>query len=251
MSFNSWMDYALFADKVKNGNRYIHDEEVTTFLSNTLKTGKAFERFIQLGTVFWRSQLGNASRPFEIGGRELGEELIPYPKERMKPLLYEANEGRANPKGIPFIYLASDKKTAMAEARPWRDATISLGSFKTLKKLKIVDLCIDQTNLNSYERLTKEEIVEVVWSGIGHSFSNPVTRNDAVADYVPTQIISELFKNDGYDGLAFKSALGEGYNLVLFDIDSVSLCTCHLYEVSQIDYSFKEFEAVSYSEKEE
>ncbi len=71
------------------------------------------------------------------------------------------------------------------------------------------------THQTSYDTLTKEEIIEVVWSGIGHSFSNPVTRNDSVADYVPTQIISELFKKDGYDGLAFKSALGEGYYLIL------------------------------------
>lgn len=36
----------------------------------------------------------------------------------MKPLSNSASEGRANPKGIPYLYVATDKETAMSEVRP-------------------------------------------------------------------------------------------------------------------------------------
>ena len=41
---------------------------------------------------------------------------------------------------------------------------------------------------------------KAVWAHIGQAFSEPMTRRDDSADYVPTQIIAELFKREGFDG---------------------------------------------------
>ena len=78
-----------------------------------------------------------------------------------------------------------------------------------------------------------------VWEDIDKAFSKPVSPNDEVADYVPTQIIAELFKNNGYDGIAYKSAFGAGSNIVLFDLESANLVSCALYEVKNIEFNFK------------
>lgn len=60
----------------------------------------------------------------------------------MKPLPHSAREGRVNPKGIPCLYLADDKDTAMAEIRPWVGSYISVGQFKTLRNLNLVDCSV-------------------------------------------------------------------------------------------------------------
>src|SRR3546814_9987253 len=50
--------------------------------------------------------------------------------ERMRPLADRATEGRANPKGIPMLYLCSSKDAAMSEVRPWLGSMVSLGHFE-------------------------------------------------------------------------------------------------------------------------
>ncbi len=57
----------------------------------------------------------------------------------MKPLRDRTREGRANPKGIPYLYLATHEDVAMAEVRPWIGSNISLGRFLTTRDLCLVD----------------------------------------------------------------------------------------------------------------
>lgn len=80
----------------------------------------------------WRAQLGHDLRP-EYAGEELIDYFpTAYKPERMKPLRDSAREGRANPKGIPYLYIATDKETAMSEVRPWIGSIISAGCFVRL-----------------------------------------------------------------------------------------------------------------------
>jgi len=78
------------------------------------------------------------------------------------------------------------------------------------------------------------------WNDINRAFSRPVNASDAVADYVPTQIISELFRTNGLDGVAYVSALGKGHNLAIFDIDAADVINCFLFEAKKIGFTFKE-----------
>ena len=73
------------------------------------------------------------------------------------------------------------------------------------------------------------------------SFSEPLERSDDVAEYIPTQVVAELFKREGYDGIAYKSAFGEkGYNICLFDVDAAVLDYCRLHKVKGINFDFGE-----------
>ena len=47
--------------------------------------------------------------------------------------------------------------------------------------------------------------------------SRPVSPNEEKALYRPTQRFSELVERYGYAGLKYPSAMGSGFNLVLFD----------------------------------
>ena len=54
-------------------------------------------------------------------------------------------------------------------------------------------------------------------------------------------MIAELFKSEGFDGIAYKSAFGDdGYNIALFDIADGNLTYCNCYKVTVAKYSFKE-----------
>ena len=70
-------------------------------------------------------------------------------------------------------------------------------------------------------------------------FARPVGRDDDIATYVPTQIIAELFRSEGYDGLAYRSNFGDGgYNIALFDIDAANLLNCQLQRVDAVKIEF-------------
>ncbi|WP_413769916.1 RES domain-containing protein, partial [Vibrio vulnificus] len=67
----------------------------------------------------WRAQAGHDDREYYQDGIYIDDFPVPYSENRMRPLLNSASEGRANPKGIPCLYVASTKETAMSEIRPW------------------------------------------------------------------------------------------------------------------------------------
>ncbi len=166
----------------------------------------------------------------------------------MLPRSHAATEGRANPKGIPYLYLATNEKTALAEIRPSVDDYVSIGQFKTLKPLTLVDCSVGHDSglslyfdidMGPYEP-DAEEREKAVWNDIDRAFSEPIRDSDSSADYAPTQIISELFRSKGFDGIAYKSHLGDGYNVVLFDLDTADLINCALFQVESVDYEFKE-----------
>jgi len=242
MSFESWNSYWTFSRKVRHESRYIHSADITKFLSNVLKTSNNRIRNIKVGSIFWRSQLGNDWRPIRQNGEEIAEEPTPFLPERMKPIQYEASEGRANPKGIPYLYLATDKETAMSEIRPWVGSNISVGQFKTVRELRLIDCSIHHAKggIIYFKEPGYKKREEAVWAHIDRSFSCPITLSDKLSDYVPTQIIAELFKSEGFDGIVYKSALSDGFNLMLFDINSAKLINCFLYETKEIKFSFSE-----------
>jgi len=248
MGFKSWESYYYFYQEVTRDNRYIYSDDVKDFLSNLLETSKTREKLVESGSVFWRAQLGNETRPKPINEQLTANEPVPFSPERMKPSQFEVPEGRINPKGIPCLYLATTKETAMAEVRPWLQSDISVGQFKAVKDLKLIDCSMHPFNvkkiyLEEPDDQTKEEMV---WEDIDRAFSKPVTPSDKASDYVPTQIIAGLFKYDGYDGVIYRSAQSDGLNLALFDIDAAIMVDGFLYTAKKITYSFERYEPLDY-----
>lgn len=248
MPFKSWQSYWIFARKIKHANRYMHDGETIEFLDEVLKSCGPRVQTLPAGKILWRSQLGSDVRKTtDEDGNEIGEEPCPHPVERMSPRELIAVEGRVNPKGIPCLYLATTKETAMSECRPWLSSEVSVAQFKTKKDMKIVN-CSVNVSLNPlyfdiengiYEPDEKER-ERSVWAHIDRAFSRPVVSTDDEAHYAPTQVIAELFKSNGYDGIAYKSMLSDGYNLALFDLHAAGLVSCTLYEVKQLSYDFSQ-----------
>jgi hypothetical protein len=166
-----------------------------------------------------------------------------FPPERMKPFQNRGLEGRANPKGISYLYCSNRKETALSEMRPWIGALISLWQFKIQRELTIIDFSTKERHRPLYELAIKEpgpqKRNKAVWIDIDRAFSRPVTPTDEVADYIPTQIIAEFYKKQNLDGIAYRSAFGGGYNIMLFDLKSAEPESGSLYEVNDITFNFQ------------
>lgn len=249
--FESWDSYRQFRAEVVQRSRYVRTAKSVAFLSAVAATCKERLRTIKEGAVFWRAQLGCGSRSIE-GGDDFFEDAA-YGPSRMKPRRERANEGRANSKGIPYLYVATTAQTAMSEVRPWVGAQVSVAQFKTVRHLTIVDCSVLHGEFMKLAYLNRtfdgttsvmsepavEEIDKIVWAAIDTAFSEPVTSSDDIAYYAPTQILAEHFRSEGYDGLAYKSTFGEeGYNIALFDVDSARQVNGFLHSVEAVEFRF-------------
>lgn len=209
-TFRSFLDYLIFASKVMSEQRFIYDSQKEAFLSTVLATSESRQTIIKKGHVLWRAQLGYHTEKLKAG-TFVPEKIVPYKPERMIPDPKKARGGRANPVGIPYLYLADEPITAMAEVRPWLGEKISLGKFQITHKLKVIDFSKDRREVpSSLETLRAKlplppkDAEEVIWSFMNNDFSKPVTTFHHPAEYIPTQIISELFKESGFDGIVYR-----------------------------------------------
>lgn len=239
--FGTYQAFQVFRRHVLWESRYVLDDVAQSFLETVLATSGGRRKEIPEGRIFWRAQEGHGWE--EI--RQDDDEFVvpgPHPQDRMRPLPHSATEGRVNPKGIPYLYLATDKKTAIAEVRPSVGIYVSVGQFKTMRPLALLDCSVGSGSEIIYlgEPEDIEERNRAVWTDIDRAFSDPVKVSDSTADYAPTQILAEMFKREGYDGIAYKSNLGPGVNVAIFDPKAAEIVNCSLYRVKFVDFDFDE-----------
>jgi hypothetical protein len=247
MPFASAEEFRHFADSVKHGRRFIYEERVQQFLDALTETSVSRIVDIQKEAVFWRAQLGYQLRTFDKGEPEEEERPSPWFEDRMVPLPKFVGDGRANPRGVAYLYLASSATTAGSEVRPWLGATISMSQFKTNRALRLVDCTRDkkrwfksfhvETGLAPWE---PHEFESVVWGDIGYAMSTPYSIDEQSLNYVPTQIIAERLRHSGVDGMVYQSLLAkDGFNIVLFDPSDATPINFQLYEARSIAYTFE------------
>jgi len=241
--FKSVYSYSVFAQRIIHHNRYVRDSETEEFLKTLLVSTRQHEKVrFKKDSGFWRAQIGNGWREIpDENGKCIGYEPCAFPRKRMKPLPDRAREGRANPKGVPCLYGATKKETALAEVRPWLGQYISLGFFVVRRSLKLMNfLTPDPKHRFYFEEPEPKEREMAVWADIDRAFAEPVTPNDETADYAPTQVIAELFKHEGFDGIAYRSSFSDGSNVALFDLKSADLARCSLHDLRDIKHDFRE-----------
>lgn len=248
--FASWDSYSDFAKRVRHHRRFVWSREVEAFLGTVRATIHDRDVELQEGMILYRAQRGiDWHMRTDEDGNELCEEPVGYGRARMKPRDGQALEGRANPAGIPVLYLGTTMKTVISEVRPWVGASVSVAQFKILRPLKALDLSIGHgksalseigfRSLFNQESPDANKKKNAVWIEIDNAFSRPITLSDDAADYVPTQILAELFRDAGYDAIVYKSQFGEkGFNIVLFDPANADPINCAPYEVTALEVQF-------------
>lgn len=157
--------------------------------------------------------------------RILTEETA-YPIEMMgTPPPKIASHGRANPAGIPYLYVASDKVTAISEVRPHTGESVCVANFKTPNDLSLIDLRDPRRTISPFAiaELLPDETnagrmrLEIAFlQRLGAELTQPVLPTVAAFEYAPSQYLCEFIKKCGYDGVIYRSAIGDGMNLALF-----------------------------------
>jgi|TARA_A100001391_G_scaffold152409_3_gene110197 hypothetical protein len=121
--------------------------------------------------------------------------------------------GRLNRAGEPVLYLASKTYTALAEIRPHPGHFVSVGGFETTRDLKLADFDPDIALFSQNEyRLDQYDIIQA----LDRLMSTPVIPEDK-AGYLLTQLLTQVLKDKGFDGVQYRSSVSDGVNFCLFD----------------------------------
>jgi hypothetical protein len=240
-----WQSYNAFAESVKNELRFVRSKPADELLGQIRSSCSSRKLSIPKDRLFWRARLGceyEEVTKHDTDVTVVFDEERPYGRDGMKPIPNWQGEGRANPRGIPVLYLATDRETALAEVRPWIGAVISVAQLVTERELHVID-CYKHHAPDSifgiFDDHTKSR-EDGIWVAIDRAFATPVSKDDEAKDYIPTQILAELFKAEGYDGLVYKSLLSDdGFNMALFSLNDARVKNCGLSKLDSIEFKFK------------
>jgi hypothetical protein len=149
--------------------------------------------------------------------------------------------GRANPQGIPYLYLSKSAETTFYETRTTYLDEVSVGEFKIKEDNKVI--LVDFTecanaflNLGDILNYTKSLLLKKY---ISSDLSKPLKRTDSELEYIPTQFICEFIRYiTNADGIIFNSSLHlGGVNIVLFDEYKVECTGIKKHKISNVSIS--------------
>ena len=193
-------------DELITRNRYFPEAELDKDRFGELLD---FLKGTAVPTTWFRARVQQGAHPYEI------DQMGAPPRD-------VASHGRANPPGIPYLYLASNRETAAAEIRPHTGETVCVAEFHVAKTLNVVDLR-EPRRLISPFILGDEDLIASLRSDIpfveslGQELTRPVVPHRAAIDYVPSQYLCELIKKKGWEGVLYRSSVGDGMNMALFN----------------------------------
>ncbi|MBD3275972.1 MAG: RES domain-containing protein [Candidatus Marinimicrobia bacterium] len=156
----------------------------------------------------------------------------------------KTSAGRANPKGIPYLYLSKCESTTIYEVRAGLHDYITVGKFQVLDKLRVVNFrpvwemspfkigSVDLVDIIEYDSFIQSLMLDL---------SKPNRRFDTDIDYIPTQYIIEMVKKrGGIDGVEYPSTMDKsGRNIVLFQSNKVRCIRSKTFTVHNIKYEYE------------
>ncbi len=165
---------------------------------------------------------------------------VPYPIDKMgAPPKRLATHGRANPTGIPYLYLGSRPDTAIAEIRPHTGEIACVAEFKFEGHLTAVDLREPRKLVSPFVLADASAIGQMradipFLERLGEELTRPVLPRSAALDYIPSQYLCEFIKKSGYSGVVYRSSVSVGMNLALFNPTLATGGTVSQYDISRV-----------------
>lgn len=215
-------------DELMHTNRFFPDtafdaDRLRDLLSNLIMDDD------EIPKLWYRARVqkdGNAYRSSEMGA----------PPKRV------ATHGRANPAGIPYLYLSSVQNTACAEVRPHPGEMISVARVKVVpSNLSLVDLRSPKLSVSPFTAAEDEDALALLRSDLvflerlGEELKTPVLPTAAAIAYIPSQYLCEFIKKAGYDGVVYGSSVSKGMNLALIFPEKASIGKVYQFEVTSVE----------------
>ena len=192
------------------------------------------DRRLPAGTEIYRARIGSRTEGFSSDLPLAAEQMGAPPREL-------ARSGRINPPGIPFLYTALEEATAVAEIRPWKGALVTVAKFVLPAELRMADLLAVpgfQSPFGIPDLFSQVESRSLL-RRLASELMKPVAPGASDVDYVPTQYLSEVIRNEGFDGIKYPSALGPDANLVVFDPKPLTAESVRLVVVADVHYKIE------------
>lgn len=231
---------------------YTDDICIRVAVWDRLKTSvKEKSRFFTNMDEFAQYNYLTAGKSLHVGQKLYRSRITPVGQKKIKcdkmgcPPKELATAGRANPIGIPYLYLSDSAKTTYFEVRAVYLDKLSVGTFRIERELELVDFIYDVNLFLAYndDTTSLKEIVikKKIIDAISEDLSKPLRRYDSELEYVPTQLICEYCKRIvGADGISFESSLHKGgRNYVLFDDSSAKCIRVDSHEITKINIDKK------------
>lgn len=179
-----------------------------------------------LPSAWHRARIQDQRSPFKASA------MGAPPKDR-------ATHGRANPAGIPYLYLASDAQTAVSEIRPHPGEVACVAGFSVTENLSLADLREPRRSVSPFSLSSESEVAQMrgdigFLEYFGDELTRPVIPQAAAIDYIPSQFLCEFIKNCGYDGVVYRSSVGPGMNIALFDPSLASIGDIRSFTVQRV-----------------
>lgn len=201
-------------------------QEVDNYLHELLVHG---EEIVNSDLAFYRAWLHEFDQHEGFSRDKMGAP----PKQK-------TSQGRIQPQGQPVLYTATDADTAIAENRPSVASLLTVGEFRPNcgEHIRVLNLTRHQ---KFSDCIGTSSIDEKKWNNILKSiyFSQREFSRQLHADqpgrYLDTIYISQLIREKGFDGVAYKSLLHEGgVNYAFFTPEKLSCTETLVYKVTSV-----------------
>lgn len=214
-----------FTEELKYKNRFIPKEAPEKKV--IIEFGQFLGVIIEKGAQkFYRARINEDDKKFKL-------------KEIKKPPPTKVQNGRANPIGIPYLYVASTAETAIAEVRGHKGETVSVIVFDAKRKLDLYDLREPKNTISPFE-WTEE--IEFIYTHIPYlillenELSKPVIPSKANLEYLSSQYLCEMIKQSGYHGIIYKSSIADGNNYVIFADNRLTTDQIRQYRITEMKF---------------
>jgi hypothetical protein len=213
----------MLRDELMFRNRYFLDEALDY---ERLKQLLAYLPADGMPDLWYRARILTGDTAYSIA--EMGA-----------PPKHLATHGRANPTGIPYLYLGSLPDTAAAEVRPHTGETACVAEFRIHQPLRAVDLrnprqLVSPFLLGDASAIGQMRADIPFLERLGNELTRPVLPRSAAIDYLPSQYLCEFIKKIGYDGVVFRSSVSSGINLALFNPQKAIGGAVSLYSIKRV-----------------
>lgn len=221
--------WELFREELKHENRFFPKNAITKVQL------EPFAEFLGIQVIpgkqkFYRARITPTENPLKR-------------KDMGKPPKNLVLNGRANPLGIPYLYLASDIDTAIAEVRAQKGETVTVAEFHIKNKLELADLRNPQKTVSPFGNSQLELFYKNMpfLNVLADELAKPVIPRITNLEYLPTQYLTELFKHIGFHGLIYRSSIAGGHNYVIFNDRKLKIVEIYHYIISDVKscYSLK------------
>ncbi len=213
-------NWESFKEEIKKGNRFFFNNKANLQSIENILPIRGYSK----GKIFYRSRISD----YEFG----------HPVDKMgKPPYKLSKSGRANPKGIPYLYLAQSIETTMYEARATFLDYVSIGKFVLEEDINVISLRTSY-QVSPWSDFSLEDYIKnkQLLDRFETDLAKPLRRQDNELDYLPTQYLCEYIKSLGYDGVEYGSSLHDGgINLVVFNDEKLTCKSVEVHEVSKIE----------------